>query len=403
MTSLSAAWPRALRFGFRFVFSYFAMFGVATLFDVGERPRAIAAAISTPLVRLVGRVVLGLTDAPNAGVRWAIAQQLSAFLVALAIATVWTFASRRTEYRRLFGWMHLVLRYYVAVIMLIYGMVKVVDTQFPPPTLETLSQPFGALTPMGLLWAFMGYSVPYATFGGLGEAVGAVLLFFRRTTTLGALIIAGVMTNVALLNYAYDVPVKQLSFNLVFAAAILAAPDARRLFHALVLNHATQPRDQSFELPGWLVRIRRFVKPVIVVVAIAAPLTASTMLRLRQFKRPPMYGIYEVTRFTRNGATLPPLLTSATQWRRVFFSRPRTMSIGLMNDSLRMFEANLDTVAHRITLRESPRSGARRDTISYEPLRGDTLRMFGVLGNDTLDVSLRRVDHRKAFRLLRGR
>ena len=116
-----------------------------------------------------------------------------------------------------------------------------------------------------------------------------------------------------------------------------------------------------------------------------------------------MDGIYEVTRFTRNSATLPPLLTSSAQWRRVFFSRPRSMSIGLMNDSLRVFEANLDTVAHRIVLNASPRTAARRDTISYEPRRGDTLRMFGVLGTDTVDVTLRRVDHRKAFRLLGGR
>jgi hypothetical protein len=379
------------------------MFAIGLWFDLGNRPRAILAAISTPLIRLTGRTVFGLTDAPNAGVPWALAQQLSAFVVALSAAIIWTLVARRTEYRRLFGWMHLLLRYYVAIIMLIYGGFKVVDTQFPPPTLETLSQPVGSLAPMGLLWAFMGYSAPYATFGGLGEVAGAVLLFLRRTTTLGALIVAAVMANVALLNYAYDVPVKQLSFNLVFAAAVLAAPDARRLFDALVLNRPTEPTDQSFMLPRWLVRVRRYLKPVIVVVAIAAPLTVSALFRTRLFKNPPMYGMYEVTRFTRNGATLPPLLTNSTQWRRVFFSRPRSMSIGLMNDSLRMFEANVDTTTHRITLVASPRPGAPRDTIAYDPLADGTLRMFGVLAKDTVDVMLRRVDHRKAFRLLRGR
>ena len=96
------------------------------------------AAISTPVVRLTGRTLFGLTDAPNAGVSWALAQQLSAFVVAAAAASIWTLLSRRTEYRRLFGWMHLVLRYYVAIVMLVYGGFKVVDTQFPPPTLETL-------------------------------------------------------------------------------------------------------------------------------------------------------------------------------------------------------------------------------------------------------------------------
>src|SRR5690349_13018541 len=102
-------WPPWLRVGFRFVFSYFAMFGVAIFFDVGERPRAILAAISTPLIRQTGRTVFGLTDAPNAGVPWALAQPLAAFLVAISAAAIWTLLDRRTEYRRLFGWMHLVL------------------------------------------------------------------------------------------------------------------------------------------------------------------------------------------------------------------------------------------------------------------------------------------------------
>ena len=148
------------------------------------------------------------------------------------------------------------LRYYVAVIMLIYGGFKVINTQFPPLSLEQLTQPLGAVSPMGLLWSFMGYSPAYTTFAGLGEVTGAFLLFFRRTTTLGALIVFAVMTNVALMNYAYDVPVKQLSTNLVLAAVVLVLPDARRLFDVLVLNASSRPADVSFAFPRWLAVVR---------------------------------------------------------------------------------------------------------------------------------------------------
>jgi hypothetical protein len=203
------------------------------------------------------------------------------------------------------------------------------------------------------------------------------------------------------LNYAYDVPVKQLSLNLVFASLVLVVPDARRLFDVLVRNRPSEAADQLFVLPRWLAMVRRFAKPIIVVVAIAAPLVASTFIRVRLLKKPPLFGVYEVTRFTKNGTTPPPLRTDSTQWRRVFFSRPGMMSIGLMNDSLRMFEARVDTVARRLAVvgRSAPR--ARRDTIMYEPLRGDTLRMRGVVGPDTIDVSLRRLDHKRLYRLLR--
>ena len=54
----------------------------------------------------------------------------------------------------------------------------------------------------------MGYSRPYAIFCGLVETVGGLLLFWQRTTTLGALIVAASMANVAMLNFSYDVPVK---------------------------------------------------------------------------------------------------------------------------------------------------------------------------------------------------
>ena len=40
---------------------------------------------------------------------------------------------------------------------------------------------------MGILWKLMGHSYGYNLFTGLAEAVPAALLFWRRTTTVGAL------------------------------------------------------------------------------------------------------------------------------------------------------------------------------------------------------------------------
>src|SRR5206468_1346164 len=78
-----------------------------------------------------------------------------------------------------------------------YGISKVFFGQFPLPFPGRLVQRFGDASPMGLMWTFMGASPAYVFFAGAMETIGAGLLLFRRTTTLGALVLSGVMLNVA--------------------------------------------------------------------------------------------------------------------------------------------------------------------------------------------------------------
>jgi hypothetical protein len=94
---------------------------------------------------------------------------------------------------------------------------------------------------MSLLWTFMQYSRPYAFFGGAMEMLAVVLLSFRRTATLGALVCLAVMTNVALLNLAYGVPVKLYSIMIVASAGVLLLYDAPRLWAVFVRNVTVPP------------------------------------------------------------------------------------------------------------------------------------------------------------------
>src|SRR4051812_6118716 len=256
------AWTPLERFAFRFVFVYFAKFWAESLLDVGNGPRALLKVLVEPPVRWVAPKLFHLNGPPPfGGPHWALAQQIVALGVAAIVATVWSLAARRLEYRRLRGWLFIGMRYYVAVTMLVYGGFKIVDSQFPPLALEQVARPLGSLAPMGLLWAFMGYSSIYASFTGLGEAAGAFLLFFRQTTTAGALILIAVLSNVALLNYTFDVPVKYLSSVLLFGAIVLAAADAKRLIAVLVLNQVTTPADVTFDFgKAWVDKARRFLK-----------------------------------------------------------------------------------------------------------------------------------------------
>ena len=126
---------------------------------------------------------------------------------------------------------------------------------------------------MGLLWTLMAESPAYTFFAGLGDVVGGLLLAFRRTATLGALVTFGVMVNVMMLNFCYDVPVKQYSFHLVMMALLIALPDFPRMFKALVLNLPTEPG--NLMTPPYTNRVTvwipRLIKIAVVACAFAWP------------------------------------------------------------------------------------------------------------------------------------
>jgi multidrug transporter EmrE-like cation transporter len=164
-------------------------------------------------------------------------QEFCLLILALATTVLWSILDRRRkDYSRLYAWLRLLVRYTLSFTLFTYGLVKIFLLQFRPITLDRFVEPYGHFSHMGVLWNFMSASVPYIIFAGLCEITPAVLLLFRRTTTLGALTAFGVLLNVVMLNFCYDVPVKLYSINLLLMAIFLATPEVRRLTHVLLLN-----------------------------------------------------------------------------------------------------------------------------------------------------------------------
>ncbi len=123
----------------------------------------------------------------------------------------------------------MLVRYYLIYQMIIYGLGKVFYLQFMYPNDIALEKTLGDMSPMGLMWTFMGYSMGYTMFVGWLEFFGGLFLIFRRTTILGALITLGVMLNVFMLNMCYDVPVKLLSLHMVLMSLFLLSPVAKEV------------------------------------------------------------------------------------------------------------------------------------------------------------------------------
>src|SRR6185503_15339752 len=229
---------RAGKFAFEFTLVYWALYTLTTMvqslvpfvgYSWGAR---LEAGPIDAFVRWAARALLGiegeLVSAIGNGsgdTTYSYVQAYLTFLLALAAALVWSLVERRaSDHPRLKDLLRSGLRTYLAIYMIGYGIAKLgsLSNQLPEPGLWRLAQPYGESSPMGLLWTFMGSSRAYTHFAGAMELLGGILLVWRRTALLGALVSAGVMFNVMVMNFCYDVPVKLFSAHLVVAAAVIA-------------------------------------------------------------------------------------------------------------------------------------------------------------------------------------
>ncbi len=283
-------------------------------------------------------------------------QEFCFVLLAIAAGALWSILDRRRpDYHRLHLWLRLLVRYTLSFTLFTYAFVKIFPLQFRPTSLDRLIEPYGSFSPMGVLWSFMGASTAYIIFAGLCEATAATFLLFRRTTTLGALIAAGVLLNVVMLNFCYDVPVKLYSINLLLMAIFLALPDLRRLVNIFVLNRPANP----LNLPT--IRFeRRWARIVTAVFQFAfigfflfGQIRGGWLQYQRAYvhaDRPPIYGLYRVETFLRGGQVVPPLATDQTRWNWLIPQYPQGIAIQTMDGPPQFFAARYDAPNHRVVL-----------------------------------------------------
>ena len=235
------------------------------------------------------------------------ARLLLCVVLGIVGAIAWTIAARRRPSRE---WtesaLRILLRYSIALGLAGYAVAKLFPQQFPPITATVLERRVGDLTPMALLWTFMQYSRAYAFFGGLVELIALVLLCFRSTATLGALVCLVAMTNVALLNYAYGVPVKLYATMIVLSAAVLVLYDSRRLFDVFVRNRAVDASRESTIVQDLVpTRWRQAIKIVVV-----GSVMLSSVVAMAPTLRPTPGSAVE-------GTWIVTGLGSANSWRRL--------------------------------------------------------------------------------------
>jgi hypothetical protein len=313
---------------------------------------------------------------------------ISTALLAVCASLLFIFISKSDKhYSTLRAIVITYARYYLAIYMLSYGIAKLYELQFPFPSIVRLDQSIGDASPMGLLWSFMGYSGSYSFFGGLCEVLGGTLLFFRRTTVIGALVTLGVMVNVAMLNYAYDVPVKLFSTHLVFFCFVIISPNLLRLAQFFFGRKTVSLTEEGLTLEGWWIsRMRVFMKAIIIISFPAFIIWDDRELLAQRTMRHPFNAVYTPIDFSIQSKTPYEILPDSIRWNKMIFNNGAA-TIEYRDSQKQTFTAVIDSVQRTIRLTSSMDS-SQVNTFSYEFTSDSTFTLFGRMHDDTLKTLL---------------
>ena len=291
------------------------------------------------------------------------------------------------------------IRYYVAFSMLGYGLVKMMSGQFPSPSPFRLEERIGDMSPMGLLWTFMGYSKTYISFTGLGEVLGGGLLLFRRTTVLGCLVTIFIMANVVMLNLCYDVPVKQYSIHLFLFVLIILAPYMRIIFDFFLGNKPVTIYYPSLHFVSRYTRIAKTATKCLALIAFIS-LTAIEQLNTINSSKPQhnLDGTYHTISFISGSDTLPPLTTDTLRWATLMLY-DQSAKIQTMADSSTYYQSKIDTMNRTIEL-ISFRGSSEHYLLKYNSQQAGYLTISGVYQDDTIEVILKK-KQLKDYRLMK--
>ena len=263
------------------------------------------------------------------------ADWLILLVVAILGGTIWSLADKkRNEYNVLFYWLTVIIRYRAAIGIIGFAFTKVLPVQMPYPSTGILNTNFGDLTAQKIYWLSISIVPWYQVFAGVVELTAGVLLFFRKTATLGAIILFGALGDIVYVNFAYDGGVHVYSSYFVLFAAFLIAKDVPKIYNLLIRERYTIPVNFNIQIQQrWLQLTRIFLKTSVIILF----LFVFFYVQLNNFiydpyKQPAAKGIaklrgyYQVKEFKLNNVTIPYSPQDSLRWQDVTFEKWTTLS-----------------------------------------------------------------------------
>ena len=350
------------------------------------------------------------------------------FGIAAIGALLWTWFDRRPTTPSLYYWVRVIVRYRLAIGMIAYGFIKLFPLQAPYPSISNLNTNYGDFTRWKLFSLSLGIVPSYESFLGGVEIIGGLLLFYRRSASVGAFIIAVFLGNVFMSNLAYGGSDDVYSLYLLSLTLFVLSYDGVRLANLLVLQRPALPNryhpvlGKQWQRYGRLGLKTAFIFFFVVIYGLETrngyrndPYQFPTSQKL-----PGVGGIYNVTEFRIGHDSLAYSKTDPLRWQDIVFENWATLSIrsnrpvvldstnverpGLTSNA-RTYELEgaagrhyysyvADTVNHLLTLQnKNPHYPDEKWVLHYERPADKRIVLSGIdTMNDSVYVVLDRID-----------
>jgi hypothetical protein len=300
----------------------------------------------------LGRFSPNFLTIPTESGRWGLASYADygvLLLIAIVVGLIWTVVDRkRLNYRLLYYWLRVLVRYRVAIGMIEFGLVKVFLIQMPEAPLGTLHTNFGDITAQKLYWLSVGVVPWYEITLGFVEVIAGILLFFRKTTMPGALLTAGASANIVYINFAYDGGVHVYSSYFVILCLFLLIPYIADFYKLLVKEQAVNPVRYYPRFKSPAQKAIRFIFKggiIFLFTAVIGYLHIRNQLHKPLIKEPITAGIpgtkgyYEVSEFKLNNKIIPYSPLDSVRWQDVTFEKYSTITFKV-NEAIKLDLSN---------------------------------------------------------------
>ncbi|MDJ1506241.1 hypothetical protein [Xanthocytophaga agilis] len=260
-------------------------------------------------------------------------------LVSIGVGVIWTVVDRYRkpqpkEYNNLYYWLRAIVRYRAGIGIIGFGFTKLLPVQMPYPSVGLLNTNFGDLTAQKIYWLSIGIVPWYQVFAGVVEVLAGALLFFRGTTTFGAILLFGALGDIVFVNFAYDGGVHVYSSYFVLLSGFLLVQDIPRLYNLLILERLTIPVNYY---PSFSQKWQKYTRAAIKVGVFYVFLILLFYLQYVNFKYDPykqpstkgvtaLRGLYNVTEFKVNNQTIPYSPLDTVRWQQATFENWTTLT-----------------------------------------------------------------------------
>ena len=259
-------------------------------------------------------------------------------LASLILGAVWDkLDKKKRDFDIFYYWVETIIRYVLMYRMSFYAITKLFPVQMPFPTISQMNIPLGDFTPGKLYWLTTGAATGFEIFAGMCELLAIILLFFRRTVTLGALLMISLLVPILAINITYDAGVELTAFDYLVLSGVLLVRDAKSLWEYFILHKTTA-----------LTKLRRplFNRPIQKLIQNGLKIAFVSVFFLfmsyqysiilaegKSFKLPRERGLantagfYDVSLFKLNGKEIPNTPYDSTRWQNIVFEKHNTISI----------------------------------------------------------------------------